>query len=43
MFVYCFADKMHSPISKQEMHMLVVFLNMIGHEHKEWLRADCLL
>jgi len=41
--VYCFADKMHNHISKQEIHMLVVFLNMIGHENKEWLRADCLL
>jgi hypothetical protein len=41
--MYCFTDKMHSHISQQEMHLLVVFLNMIGHEHKEWLEADCLL
>ena len=42
-FVYYFADKMHSHISKQEMHLLVMFLNVIGHEHKERLRADFLL
>jgi len=43
MFVYCFIDKMHCHISQQEMHLLLVFLNVSGHEHKEWLGADCLL